>query len=236
MRPDTRQALAGAKGPLYVSISDLLRAQIMEGRLEAGARLPPIDQLAVEFGVSRVTLRQALSILSDEGLVRSIQGRGTFIATSAPQYGRVRLESSWKQLLGALEGNKPIALEVTERVETLPKLPDDGVSTGNYRFMRRIHDSNGQAYCMIEIYLDRDIYKASPKAFDTQMVIPQLQRVPGLKLKQMRQTFQIGSASLEIANALGVKLNSPTGIVRRIVTDCHDRIIYLGSGHTGAIS
>jgi GntR family transcriptional regulator len=208
-----------------------MRAQIMDGSLVAGSRLPPIDQLAVEFGVSRMTLRQALAILSEEGLIQSIQGRGTFIAAIGPQFGRVRLESSWKQLLGALEGNKPVTIEINEHVESLPKQPNDGISTGNYRFMRRVHDADGQVYCLIEIYLDRDVYEASPEIFDTQMVIPQLQRVPGIKLKQMRQTFQIGSANLEIAKALGIKLNSPTGIVRRIVKDDQNRILYLGSGH-----
>ena len=226
----TRKALADAKGPLYVSISDLLRGEILGGTLRPGTRLPTIEQLATDFGVARVTLRQALAVLSDEGLITSIQGRGTFVADASKANQHVRLESDWKQLLGALEGNVPAPIEIIDHVTELPSLPEEGVSTLNYRYMRRKHVSNDQPYCLIEIFLDREVYQKDPEIFDTQMVIPHLRRVTGIKPRRMRQTFQIGSANYETALALGINLNSPIGIVRRIVSDERNRILYLGKG------
>ena len=202
----------------------------MSGRLNPGAKLPPIEQLAVEFGVSRMTLRQAFAILADEGLISSMQGRGTFVDASPRKLSKVRLESGWEQLLGTLAGNKPATLEVEEHVDALPALPEEGHSSHDYRFMRRVHDMDGTPYCLIEIYLDRRVYEKAPKTFDTQMVIPHLRKVRGLKLKRMRQTFQIGSANFETARVLGVQLNAPVGIVRRLVTDKSNRIVYLGTG------
>ncbi len=58
----------------------MLAAQLRSGRYAAGDRLPPLTELAVEFGVSNSTIREAVSALVHEGLLVSTQGRGTFVA------------------------------------------------------------------------------------------------------------------------------------------------------------
>ena len=56
---------------------------ILSGRFSAGDRLPPERQLATGFGVSRPTIRQALRVLADNGLVESRIGSGTFVVGPA---------------------------------------------------------------------------------------------------------------------------------------------------------
>lgn len=68
------------KVPKYQAIYADLRGQILRGQLVAGSRLPPQKKLATQFGVSQMTLRQALDSLADDGLVTAVQGRGTFVA------------------------------------------------------------------------------------------------------------------------------------------------------------
>jgi GntR family transcriptional regulator len=222
--------LSEAQLPLYHAIAGLLRNDILTGKRLDGDRVPTIDQLATEFGVARVTIRQAVAVLAEEGLLSVQQGRGTFVTapTAAPE--KVRLESTWQQLLGMLEGNRPEALEVVERTPDLPAVAADGSSTGNYRFMRRLHLQHGQPYCVLDIYLDRDTYLKSPEKFDTEMVIPNLQHIDGLRIRSMRQTFQIATADLTVSRQLGINPNAPVGLVRRVVTDDFGRIIYLGVG------
>lgn len=65
--------------PLYRQLADLLRQEINSGRLQPGDWLPSESRLEQEHGVSRGTVRQALKILADEGLVASRSGRGTFV-------------------------------------------------------------------------------------------------------------------------------------------------------------
>jgi DNA-binding GntR family transcriptional regulator len=55
-----------------------LRARILDGRLRAG-RLPTEPEMAGQFGVSRWTLREAIRRLSDEGLIKTVPRRGTFV-------------------------------------------------------------------------------------------------------------------------------------------------------------
>jgi DNA-binding FadR family transcriptional regulator len=60
----------------YEQVADQLRELILAGRLKPGVRLPPEQQLAAELRASRATIREALRILSTEGLVRSAKGAG----------------------------------------------------------------------------------------------------------------------------------------------------------------
>ncbi len=64
---------------LWHQIGEVLAAEIAEGTLVAGERLPTEPQLMERFGVSRFTVRQALGHLEARGLVRAEQGRGTFV-------------------------------------------------------------------------------------------------------------------------------------------------------------
>jgi GntR family transcriptional regulator len=63
----------------YQDIVDELRASILEGRLDAGERLPSENELAERFGTSRPTVRRAIALLKAEGLVNTEQGRGAFV-------------------------------------------------------------------------------------------------------------------------------------------------------------
>jgi len=61
----------------YVQVADQLRAAIMAGEL--GPQLPSILELTEETGLAINTIRRAIRILVDEGLVRTAAGRGTFV-------------------------------------------------------------------------------------------------------------------------------------------------------------
>jgi GntR family transcriptional regulator len=68
--------------PYHFQLSELLEQEIQERRWERGCRLPGEMTLCAHFGVSRTTVRQALSRLEQEGLVVRDKGRGCFVAES----------------------------------------------------------------------------------------------------------------------------------------------------------
>lgn len=73
----------GAPQPLYRQVAGLLRDAIYQGRYPRGRRLTE-PELMAEYGVSRVTVRQALALLKAEGLIDAVAGRGTFVREVAP--------------------------------------------------------------------------------------------------------------------------------------------------------
>ncbi|MDQ0472053.1 phosphonate metabolism transcriptional regulator PhnF [Labrys wisconsinensis] len=71
---------------IYKRVVDELVDDIASGKLEPGAQLPPEQDLSARFSVHRHTLRRAISVLSDMGLVTVEHGRGTFVTAGALNY------------------------------------------------------------------------------------------------------------------------------------------------------
>ena len=70
--------------PLYAQLADILRDMITSGELQPRSPLPSESYLQQEHGVSRGTVRMAIGILREEGLVVTIAGRGTFVRERKP--------------------------------------------------------------------------------------------------------------------------------------------------------
>jgi len=68
---------------LYAQLETYLRERIVDGTLPPGSRLPTEMKLAQQHGMSRNTVRQAMSALVHEGLLERVQGRGTFVRQGA---------------------------------------------------------------------------------------------------------------------------------------------------------
>lgn len=71
--------------PFYFQLSRALKEEIVAGRWPAGQQIASEPALGAHFGVSRTTVRQALARLENEGLLRRVKGRGTFVAAAAPR-------------------------------------------------------------------------------------------------------------------------------------------------------
>ena len=69
---------------VFRQIADRLREAIDKGRFKEGAKLPSESELVEHFGVSRMTVRNALSVLQGEGLVHSEHGKGVFVRPRPP--------------------------------------------------------------------------------------------------------------------------------------------------------
>ncbi len=112
--------------PVYVQIADKLRHNIQQGVYGVEKKLPSEASLSQQFGVNRHTLRQAIALLKQEGLVRVDRGRGIFVADQPIRYPigkRVRynetLEAQGRkgryETLHALE--VPATTKVAERLQ-----------------------------------------------------------------------------------------------------------------------
>lgn len=78
-----------AARPLFAQIEARLRQRILGNALPPGSKLPSEAQLEVEFKVSRITVRQALAALHAGGLIRKVNGKGSFVTrpSDAPDLG-----------------------------------------------------------------------------------------------------------------------------------------------------
>ncbi|MFF0704970.1 GntR family transcriptional regulator [Streptomyces tendae] len=75
----------GAAAYHYEQLAGILEGRIRAGTYAAGSRLPGEMLLAQEFEVGSNTVRKALEILRNRGLVVTMRARGTFVAESLPE-------------------------------------------------------------------------------------------------------------------------------------------------------
>ncbi|MET7859494.1 GntR family transcriptional regulator [Streptomyces sp. NPDC005318] len=68
--------------PPYRQIAAILRGRIADGTIPPGRRIPSLVELESEFSVARDTLRKAVQVLKDEGLVETVTGMGIYVIDS----------------------------------------------------------------------------------------------------------------------------------------------------------
>jgi DNA-binding GntR family transcriptional regulator len=80
--------ITGGPEPVYRQLAAILRARIVSGDLAPDAPLPSETALCQEYGISRDSVRKAVRLLRDEGLVVTVQGKGSYAARKGPAAGR----------------------------------------------------------------------------------------------------------------------------------------------------
>lgn len=98
------------KLPLWYQVSQSLRASILGRAPDASLRLPTEEQLAAHYGVSVLTMRQALKELEEEGLISRHRRRGTFIEPGARRSTPRRLLGSIDAIVAQQSGERTTVL------------------------------------------------------------------------------------------------------------------------------
>lgn len=102
--------------PLYVQIRESLRSEIASARLIPGQKIPSEDELAIKYSVSRMTVRQGISDLIDEGVLYRRQGVGTFVA-------QPHISRDHTRLTNFMESASAKGINASLRVELADILP-----------------------------------------------------------------------------------------------------------------
>lgn len=92
--------------PLYKQLFEVIEQQISDGELKEGQQLMTEAELSAEYGVSRITVRKALELLVEDGILVKRQGVGAFVA-ERKMHRRVEGIMGFTQNCAA-EGKRPV--------------------------------------------------------------------------------------------------------------------------------
>ena len=147
----TARRTAEDRQPKYLRIHAELRDRITSGQWPAGTSLPAQRDLAAEFGVSIMTLRQALQLLADDGLIAARHGSGTYVAARYEyDLGHLRSFAADLAAQGAEIRTRLLSAEtITPADEVSARLGDPG----QVLRLRRLRLADGRPLIMQTSYL-----------------------------------------------------------------------------------
>ena len=215
---------------LYAQLASVIRSRILSGEWATGDTIPSIDELCSSYRLGRITVRQALQMLSDEGLVSSQRGRRTYVTYAPDGPGAKPLFSS----IAAIEKHAPnygIRLLSRNLVQELPPGRwQIGNDEGPYMHIRKVDQDGKLPYALSSIYIAQDLYKRLPKSAEGASKLAQLAvkyAKPALATAKERLTVE--PSNFEASTALDYPMASPIARAERVFCDVKDRVIYYGS-------
>jgi GntR family transcriptional regulator len=226
-----REQLSGtyqrSRIPLYLQVADALRRRIEQGEWQPGEKILTLEQLEDEFQVARVTVRQAVDVLQNDGLVRRRQGKGTFVSERLTDKRWLSLDATWESLISPIKDNIPHMIPAPD-APARPRLgKGEGKLAGQYHFLRSVQSENGEPFAVVNLHLAEHVYQRAPEDFQTHNALPVLVALDDVNIKEAKQTMVIGSADVEVAALLQIALNAPTMEARCVVLDDSDTAIYV---------
>jgi GntR family transcriptional regulator len=213
--------------PRYLQVATALRQRINSGYWAVGEKIATLEQLEKEFQVARVTVRQAVDLLQHEGLLRSEQGRGTFVTKSAAIGRWLQLATDWDSLIRPIKRNTLTHLPIDH--EHMPRIEEDeGTAADAYAYIYSLQNRGDQPFALARVHVAKDIYDPSAPAFKSHVALAVIADMPEAKIARAHQTLSVGSADIHAANYLRLPFGAPVVEARCIVTDIDDRVIYVG--------
>ena len=222
----TRQD-ADSRVPRYLQVASVLRRRIRDGHWAVGDKIATLEELEREFNVARVTVRQAIDLLQGEGLVKSFQGRGTFVTKAVENDRWMQLATNWESLIAPIRDHVPHVLPSEPR--PVPKFEEgDGVPAPAYVFLRSVQKRAGKPYAYARVHIAKHVHAKAPKQFSSRVALAVLSEMKDVSISRAHQTVVVGAADIETARQLGIALNAPTAEARCVITDSEGVVIYVG--------
>lgn len=184
--------------------------------------MPSESELSGQFAVSRVTVRKALELLRDEGLVDARQGFGWFVAGQPMRQVLGRLATIEDQLRNG--GHEPERRVLEFAFERASREVADVLGLGQVLRVRRLNLADGAPFAIVTVWCPAGLAQRLSRADVERSPFYELLDVP---LRGATQTIAADAASDEEAALLCVPIGSPVLRCTRVTTGVDDRALLM---------
>jgi GntR family transcriptional regulator len=216
--------VTNAVQPLYLQIKGVLKQRIFDGEYAPHERLPSESALMKMFGVSRITVRQALRDLHSEGLIFSVQGKGSFVSKPKIVQDVQRLQGFGEAMSGKGydTSGKVLAIQQCRAPMGVAKALELG-SQAEVIEVQRIRYLNCNPVSVDQSYFPLDIGESLFGRDLSQDIFPLLENELGINLGYAELKIEATRTSTEIAEHLGLEQTDPVLRISRLVFDANNR-------------
>jgi GntR family transcriptional regulator len=217
---------ANASGQTYRQLAEALR----RGVFAPGSRLPAERSLATQFGVSRVTLRNALNRLADEGQLESVLGSGWFVRPQVVGEPPSVLQTFSE--MARARGLRPTSHVVTQRVRAATLVEADQLRTApaaEVLEIVRLRGMDGTVICLDSSVLPVSLAAGLVDAdLEDESLYEQLEARCGIRIDRSSYSLQADVADRRLAGQLGVEVGWPVLVGHETGYDESGRPVLLG--------
>ncbi|EFH86824.1 GntR family transcriptional regulator [Ktedonobacter racemifer] len=226
--------------PRYYQLKEIMREKVTSGDWKPGDLIPSERELGEQYGISRMTARQALTELVNEGLFYREQGKGTFVSRNKITQQLIRLTGFTEDISarGQAPATRVLSMHMIPATEDLAERLRLHVGQPIFRLQRlRLADNEPLAiershlsFIGCERLLDEDL--------ETQSLYRVLESRYGIQLIQAEQELEAGLTNEEDAKLLNLPIGSPALYTRRTTYTNRDlpieyaRSVYCGHKYT----
>lgn len=207
--------------PLYRQVADHLAGRILVGDLAPGASIGSESELQERFGVSRITLRQAIGLLVEQRLVVRKQGKGTYVEAIPLQLPLGALEGTTEMVghLGRETWSRILSKRVVRGRQNAREILGVGKDERLVEF-RRLDSAGDEPLALATIDLPYDIgVGIAPSDLAREPLYPLLEETRSIIAEEAYQTIQASQASEQVARHLHIPPGSPIMTVARATRD-----------------
>jgi GntR family transcriptional regulator len=214
--------------PLHIQVRETIRRQVRDGELiDKSGRLMTEAELGRHFGVSRITIRNAISPLVDEGMFARTRGRGTFLRSNQPEnwVGKLMGFSETIRDAGYHAGAKVLQQGMTNRLD--PDVHAQLHERAVYH-LRRLRLADDTPIAIEHAFYPPDIGLEIEKRDLTSIIMYSVfEDELGHTIKEAKQTIGASLADAASAKLLGVKAGSPLLSIERLTIGKDERPLEL---------
>ena len=200
----------------YQEIADELRTRVMAAA--PGSVLPSEADLSMEFGASRVTIRRALDLVREQGLIAARQGFGWYVAGEPVRQSLTRLGTIESQLADSGMTNERRVIEfafVTPPDRVREILGPALAGSGSVLRVKRVNLADGEPFAVVTVWCPESLGGGlSRKQVESQPFYELLD----VRLRGATQTIGADGASEDDAKLLQVPVGAPLLKCQRVTT------------------
>jgi GntR family transcriptional regulator len=210
--------------PVYYQIKQSIKNSILHGEYKPGEKIPSENELAKQFGVSRLTARQGVLQLVQEGFLATKRGTGTFVTENESLISNFNLEFSgfiddlFYQIIDSRTKSVQMArIAASGLIKTKLELESN---INEVIQLKRVRFREDRIFAYTVNYLPLEIgLKISKEQLLIKPLLQVIEEDLGIKFGEAFQTIEASFANQEVAQNLEIQSGSPILYVERIMYD-----------------
>jgi GntR family transcriptional regulator len=208
--------------PYYYRVAETLKGRIASRKYPPGGIVPSEKQLAEEFGVSNITIRKAMALLVEDGLVIRRRGIGTRVISKQETRIPLKITGNFRDWVDSAVGQKQrlkvdvLEIAVARCPQSVAKIFSTAPDSKIWR-MKRIRKLNAEPISYYINHVPPELLtNVTAQDFEKGSFIDVFERSCGIKIAKIEQRVEATTADMDVSSILGTEFGDPLFFIENI--------------------